>query len=140
MTIMLVSLVLCIAVVALTASPLFRKSANQPLGMGREDDSPIRRWQEEKDRLTAQLRDNDMALAEGRIDAPAHSATASRLAADADHALSRLRQAREGLTPVVAETARRAHYTTAAAGAVLVLALAYGVNAFASLGDIDMTR
>lgn len=140
MTIMLVSIVLCATVIVFTAGPLFRRSANLPLGKGREDDSPIRRWQEEKDRLTTQLRDNDMALAEGRIDAAAHSAIASRLAAEADHALSRLRQAREGLTPVIAETARHARRTTAAAGAVLIVGVAYGVHAFASLGDIDMTR
>ena len=68
MTITLLSIALCVAIVALTASPMFRAGANRSLGTGKEDDSPVRRWQEEKDRLTAQLRDNDLALAEGRID------------------------------------------------------------------------
>jgi cytochrome c-type biogenesis protein CcmH/NrfG len=140
MIVTLVSLLLCAAVVALTASPLFRKGGNEPLGRGVEDDHPIRRWQEEKDRLTAQLRENDMALAEGRVDAAAHSSIAARLAADADQALVRLRRAREGLTPVAAETARRIRLPVAAAAAVLVMAATYGVHAFASLGDIDRTR
>lgn len=140
MTVTLVSILLCAAVVALTASPLFRKSGNEPLGRGLEDDSPIRRWQQEKDRLTLQLRENDMALAEGRIDEAAHSSIAVKLAAEADHALVRLRRAREGLTPVAAETARRIRQPAAAAAAVLVIAATYGVHAFASLGDIDRAR
>jgi hypothetical protein len=140
MTITLVSLLLCAAVVALTVSPLFRKGGNEPLGRGLEDDSPIRRWQDEKDRLTAQLRDNDLALAEGRIDEAAHSSIAARLAAEADRALVRLRRAREGLTPVAAETARRIRLPVTATAAVLVMAATYGVHAFASLGDIDRTR
>lgn len=138
-TMTLIALALAAAVAALTVSPLLRRSANRPLGRGREDDSPIRRWQEEKDRLTAQLRDNDIALAEGRLDEATHAAIAARLAAEADHALSRLREAREGLTPVAAEAARPVRAWRAAAGAALVVAAAYGAHAFASRGDVDMT-
>lgn len=140
MTITLLSLALCVAIVALTASPMFRAGANRSLGTGKEDDSPVRRWQEEKDRLTAQLRDNDLALAEGRIDAAAHSGIASKLAGDAEHALSRLREAREALAPAAADTARRAGRLTAALMGVAVVAAAYGVHAFASRGDVDMNR
>ena len=140
MTITLVALALAAITIALVASPLFRSAANRTLGRGKEDDSPIRLWQEEKDRLTGQLRDNDLALAEGRLDSREHDAIAARLAAEADHALVRLRQAREGLTPAAAETARPVRAWRAAAGAGLVLALAYGAHAFASLGDIDMTH
>ncbi len=140
MTITFIALALAVVVVALVASPLFRGAANRTLGRGKEDDSPIRLWQEEKDRLTGQLRDNDLALAEGRLDVREHDAVAMRLAAEADHALVRLRQAREGLTPAAPGTARPVRAWRAAAGAVLVLAVAYGAHAFASLGDIDMTR
>ena len=140
MTGTLVALALAAAIVMLTVSPLFRRGANRPLGTGKEDDGPIRRWQEEKDRLTAQLRDNDMALAEGRVDAETHAAVGSRLASEAEHALTRLRQAREGLTPVTAEAARPVRVWGAVGGAVLVVAAAYGAHAFASLSDIDMTR
>lgn len=140
MIVTLIALALAVLVVALVASPLFLGSANRSLGRGKEDDSPIRLWQEEKDRLTGQLRDNDLALAEGRVDAQEHDAVAARLAAEADHALVRLRQAREGLTPAAAEAMRPVRAWRAAAGALLVLALAYGAHAFASLGDIDMTR
>lgn len=140
MTITLVALALVAAVVLLTVSPLFRHGANHPLGSGKEDDGPIRRWQEEKDRLTAQLRDNDMALAEGRVDSGLHAAVASRLAAEADHALARLRQAREGLTPAAAETARPIRAWRAGIGMAAVVAAAFGAHIFASLGDIDMTR
>lgn len=139
MTITLIALALTVGVIALVASPLFRGAANRTLGRGKEDDSPIRLWQEEKDRLTGQLRDNDLALAEGRVDAREHDTVAARLAAEADHALVRLRQAREGLTPAAAETARPVRAWRAAAGALLVLAIAYGAHSFASLGDIDMT-
>src|SRR5690606_2575150 len=107
----------------LTISPLFRSSANRPLGTGMEDDSPIRRWQEEKDRLTAQLRDNDLALAEGRVDAAAHSTIASRLAVDAEHALTRLREAREALAPAATDAVRRAGRWTAAIVAACVIAM-----------------
>ncbi len=140
MTITLVVLVLVVLVMAWVASPLFRGAANRSLGRGKEDDRPIRLWQEEKDRLTGQLRDNDLALAEGRVDAQVHDAVAARLAAEADHALVRLRQAREGLTPAAAETMRPIQAWRAVGGAALVLAMAYGAHAFASLGDVDMTR
>ena len=140
MTVTLVALALAAAVVLLTVSPLFLRGANRSLGTGKEDDGPIRRWQEEKDRLTAQLRDNDMALAEGRVDAGTHAAVGSRLASEAEHALSRLREAREGLTPVAAEAARPVRLWSAVGGAVLVVGAAYGAHAFASLSDIDMAR
>src|SRR5690606_34334743 len=140
MTITFIALALAVVVVALVASPLFRGAANRTLGRGKEDDSPIRLWQEEKDRLTGQLRDNDLALAEGRVDAREHDVVAARLAAEADHALVRLRQAREGLTPAASEAMRPVQAWRAAGGALLVLALAYGAHAFASFGDIDMTR
>lgn len=140
MTVTLVALALVAVAVMLTVSPLFLRGANRSLGTGKEDDGPIRRWQEEKDRLTAQLRDNDMALAEGRVDAETHAAVGSRLASEAEHALSRLRQAREGLTPVAVEAARPVRLWSAIGGAVLVVGAAYGAHAFASLGDIDMTR
>jgi cytochrome c-type biogenesis protein CcmH len=140
MTAAIVSLILCAVIVMLTASPLFRKSADRPLGTGVEDDSPIRRWQEEKNRLTAQLRDNDMALAEGRIDEAAHATIASRLAGEAEQALTRLREARQALSPVAEETARPAGRPAAVAAAAFVVAAAYGVHVFASRGDTDMTR
>ncbi len=140
MTTSMMAFLLCIAAVAITVAPLLRKRASLPLGTGLEDASPVRRWQEEKDRLTGQLRDNDMALAEGRVGAAEHSTIATRLAAEAEHALSRLREVRGALTPACPSTPQSERWWTVALIAGLVVAAAYGVHAFASLGDIDMTR
>lgn len=140
MTTSLIAFLLCLTAVAAAVGPLLRKRASEPLGTGLEDDSPVRRWQEEKDRLTGQLRDNDLALAEGRIDAARHSATATRLAGEAEHALARLREVRGSLAPVDAAAARHERGWTVALAAAAILGAAYGVHAFASRGDIDMTR
>lgn len=140
MTTSLIAFLLCAAAVAVTVSPLLRKRANLPLGAGLEDDSPVRRWQEEKDRLTGQLRDNDLALAEGRVDAARHSATATRLAGEAEHALARLREVRGALAPAYAVSPRSERRWTVAVVAGCVVAATYGVHAVASRGDIDMTR
>lgn len=140
MTTSLIAFLLCLTAVAVAVGPLLRKRANEPLGTGLEDDSPVRRWQEEKDRLTGQLRDNDLALAEGRIDAARHSATATRLAGEAEHALARLREVRGSLAPADATAARHERGWTVALAAIAILGAAYGVHAFASRGDIDMTR
>lgn len=140
MTTSLIAFLLCLTAVAVAVGPLLRKRASEPLGTGLEDDSPVRRWQEEKDRLTGQLRDNDLALAEGRIDAARHSATATRLAGEAEHALARLREVRGSLAPADATVARHERGWTVALAAAAILGAAYGVHAFASRGDIDMTR
>lgn len=140
MTTSMIAFLLCVAVVAIAVSPLLRKRANLPLGTGLEDASPVRRWQEEKDRLTGQLRDNDLALAEGRVDAAQHSSIAARLAGEAEHALSRLREVRGALAPAFETTPRSARWWTVVFVAGFVVIIAYGVHGFASLGDIDMTR
>ena len=140
MTTSLIAFLLCLTAVAVALGPLLRKRASEPLGTGLEDDGPVRRWQEEKDRLTGQLRDNDLALAEGRIDAARHSATATRLAGEAEHALARLREVRGSLAPADAIAARHERGWTVALAAIAILGAAYGVHAFASRGDIDMTR
>lgn len=140
MTMTLISLALCVAVVALVAAPLLRRSANLPLGTGIEDDGPVRRWREEKDRLIAQLRDNDLALAEGRVDPGVHSTIASRLAHDAETALSRLREARDALAPDPGhEPSWIGRWPTFFAG-VVVIAAAWGAHVVSSWSDIDMTR
>lgn len=140
MTMTLISLALCAAVAALVAAPLFRRSANLPLGTGIEDDGPVRRWRDEKDRLITQLRDNDLALAEGRIDAGVHTTIASRLAHDAETALARLREAREALAPgPVHEPSWIGRWPTFFAG-LAVIALAWGAHVVSSRSDIDMTR
>lgn len=140
MTMSVIAFVLCAAAVAVVVGPLMRRRANLPLGAGLEDDSPVRRWQEEKDRLTGQLRDNDLALAEGRIDPARHSATATRLAGEAEHALARLREVRGALAPAYAASPASERRWTVALVAGCVVAATYGVHAVASRGDIDMTR
>lgn len=140
MTMTLVSLALCAALVALVAAPLLRRSANLPLGTGIEDDGPVRRWREEKDRLIAQLRDNDLALAEGRVDASVHTTIASRLAHDAETALARLRDARAELAPDPAhEPSWIGRWPTFFAG-LAVIALTWGAHVVSSRSDVDMTR
>lgn len=140
MTTSMIAILLTLVAVLITISPLLRKRANLSLGTGLEDASPVRRWQEEKDRLTGQLRDNDLALAEGRVDAVQHSSIATKLAGEAEHALSRLREVRGALTPSYPSTPRSERWWTVALIAGFVVAAAYGVHSFASMGDIDMTR
>lgn len=138
MTMTLLSLVLCAAVVALVSAPLFRRNANQPLGTGIEDDGPVRRWRDEKDRLIAQLRDNDLALAEGRIDTGIHTTIASRLAQDAETALARLREARGELAAdATREPSWIGRWPTFFAG-LAVIAVAWSGHVVSSWSDIDM--
>lgn len=125
MTVLVLALAMLAAALAALAVPLFGP-APAPLGLGLEDAAPVARWEGERARLVAAMRDNDLALAEGRLDSAVHQSTASRLAAEAERVLSRLRAARgQFQTPVqVAEIApRKALSHLAVMGLVLVVAV-----------------
>ncbi|MCZ7676244.1 MAG: hypothetical protein M5U35_10685 [Roseovarius sp.] len=135
--IMAIGLVLLTA--GLVALPLFRPAANRALGRGVESRDPVDRWQVEKDRLTGQLRENDMALAEGRIDQAAHGLNNRHLAAEAETALEALRRARDAFDPVDGPQARMPGRIGSALTMLCVAAAAFGVSRAASWNDIDMT-
>lgn len=111
-----------------------------PLGRGLEDDAPVARWEGERARLIAAMRDNDLALAECRLDARAHETTAARLAVEAERVLGRLRAARGQFAPA-AEA--RAGPGPGRLATLLVLALTlaagFGAERVARWQDIDLT-
>lgn len=135
------ALAVILAALAAVAWPLFSR-VPPALGRGLEDDAPLVRWGAERDRLVAAMRDNDMALAERRMDPATHQATALRLAAEAERVLSRLRAARDqfAAAPAAEVGAMRAGGRFAHAG-LLALTLAAGLAAAwaARWQDIDLT-
>ncbi len=123
----------------LVVAPLFTPAANRALGRGVESSEPVERWQQEKNRLTSQLRDNDIALAEGRIDAATHDRNNRQLAAEAETTLTALRRARDVFgTAGTAETHLPGRITSTLTALCLVVS-AFGVSAVASLMDVDFT-
>ncbi len=137
---MFLAISLVVLTTAVVASPLFRASANRALGLGVESRDPVDRWKHEKNRLTGQLRENDMALAEGRIDAATHARNNSRLAAEAETALTALRRARDAFAPAALTETHQPGRIVSVLTAVFVIAAAFGVSRYASLKDMDMTR
>ncbi|RKF12857.1 hypothetical protein D6850_15205 [Roseovarius spongiae] len=139
---MMTILAACLVLLAtgLVVAPLFRPAANRAMGLGVESRDPVARWQHEKDRLTDQLRDNDIALAEGRIDAAVHGRNNARLAAEAEGALKALRRAREAFAPAALRDTHMPGGVASALTAACIVAAAFGVSAVASSEDIDMTR
>ncbi len=137
---MLSLIALCAVLLAATAAtlPLFLSAANRPLGRGLESDDPLDRWQQEKNRLTAQLRDNDVALAEGRLGAAAHDLSNRRLSSEAEAALTALRRARDAFGPARDVDLHRPGKGSSAVTAVCVVLAAFGVNRIASMNDMDM--
>lgn len=129
---------LLLAALAAVGLPLLR-GRGPALGRGLEDDGPVLRWQAERARLVGQLRDNDLALAEARIDAAAHRTTAIRLGAEAEAAVAALRGARAELGAGGLRPQRAPH--PAATAAVLALAAAGALAAaqVARWNDIDLT-
>lgn len=132
------ALVLALPVLAVVLWPVLRGRA-PALGRGIEDDGPLHRWEAERARLVAQIRDNDLALAEGRLDAETHRAHAARLGAEAEAALAALRGARAELAGDGIAPRRPPHPLAALAAALAVLAVAAGSWSFARLQDIDLT-
>ncbi|PKP73136.1 MAG: hypothetical protein CVT84_15120 [Alphaproteobacteria bacterium HGW-Alphaproteobacteria-6] len=134
LTLMVVFGVLALVPVAL---PLLARET-RALGRGLEDDSPLRRWEAEKARLITQLQDNDLALAEDRVDAPAHAAIAARLGHEAEAAVATLRRLRAEFGTPPPETAMRPGIMGSAAALLSVLGLALGAQHLARWQDIDL--
>lgn len=119
--------------------PLFGRPP-QDLGRGLEDDGPLRRWEAERDRLIAAMRDNDLALAEGRLDIATRDRTAAQLASEAETVLARLRRARSQLEPrQEPETGGRPRWLANAAMLCLTLTAGLGAAEMARWQDIDLT-
>jgi len=138
MTGVVLALLLLAATLAALAWPLFGPTP-EALGHGLEDDAPVARWEGERARLVAAMRDNDLALAEGRLDNAVHQFTASRLAAEAERVLSRLRAARDEFSPIrdeAPDAARSVLPHLAVLG--LVLAVAVLSARAAEWQDIDL--
>ncbi|GAB4388368.1 tetratricopeptide repeat protein [Albidovulum sp.] len=135
---MIWGLILCLPALGLVLWPLIRGRA-AVLGRGAEDDSPLQRWEAERARLIAQIRDNDIALAERRLDAETHRANAARLGAEAEAALAALRGARAELAGDGIAPRERPHPLAMLAAAAAVLAVAAAAGTFARLQDIDLT-
>ncbi len=135
---MTLALALLVPALLLVGWPLVRVR-QAPLGRGLEDDTPVHRWQAERARLVGQLRDNDLALAEGRIDAAVHQETAARLGAEAEAAVAALRGARAELAGEGMRPRTRPHPLALAASAAAVAAVAFGAAQVSRWQDIDLT-
>ena len=129
---------LLVIVLGVVALPLFRGAA-RPLGRGLEDDGPVLRWQAESVRLIGQLRDNDLALAEGRLAAEAQRSTAIRLGAEAEGAVAALKAARNELSGEGAHPRAAPHPVVAGLMLAAVALVAVGVERAARLQDVDLT-
>lgn len=134
---MIAVLLLLAVALGLVAWPLLRGGA--ALGRGLEDDGPVLRWEAERGRLLGQIRDNDLALAEGRIDPALHQATAQRLGAEAEAAVAALRGARAELAGDGMQPRAVPHPVTLAAVLAAVAGLALGTARVARWQDIDLT-
>lgn len=119
------------------ALPLLARET-RALGRGLEDDSPLRRWEAERARLIAQLHDNDLALAEGRVDTSAHADIAARLGAEAERAVSTLRGLRSEFSRPPPEAAMRPGLFGSAFALLAVLGFALGAQHLARWQDIDL--
>ncbi len=85
---------LLIATVVAVIAPMWNRRADRPLGRGIETDDIAERWCEEKDRLVAEQRALDLALANGEIDEVHHAQERTIIQHEANRALDRLRKAR----------------------------------------------
>ncbi len=108
------------------------------LGRGLEDDSPLCRWEAERARLVTQLQDNDLALAEGRVDVQAHAAAAARLGHEAEAAVTTLRAVRAEFGAPPPEALTRPGLVGSTAALLAVLAFALGAQHLARWQDIDL--
>lgn len=134
---LILAVLLGAAVLLAVGWPLFARPP-QALGRGLEDDAPVVRWEAERARLIAAMRDNDLALAEGRLDTATHQATAARLSAEAEAVLKRLRAARGQFEPPPEAAAARPQRLASALGLALVLLAALGIARMASWQDLDL--
>lgn len=119
------------------ALPLLTRET-RALGRGLEDDSPLRRWEAERARLITQLQDNDLALAERRVDAPTHAAIATRLGHEAEAAVGILRRLRAEFDTPSPEATTRPGLLGSATALLVVLGFALGAQHLARWQDIDL--
>jgi cytochrome c-type biogenesis protein CcmH/NrfG len=98
MTFWLTVLLLCILIGPAVLWPLWSRRADRPLGDGLEADDTAALWQEEKDRLVAQIQALDVSLAEAKISTEEHARERAALSAEAERALAQLRKVRRATT------------------------------------------
>jgi len=135
MTFWLAALLLCILTGLAVFWPLWSRRADRPLGDGLEADDMAALWQEEKDRLVAQIQALDLSLAEDKISTDEHARERAEVSAEAERALAQLRKMRRATS--VAHAARRPQTYSIVSGllAGLLLLAGGGIMAYVS-GDV----
>lgn len=134
----LFALILVVVVLAGILLPMLNPKANHELGSGLEDTDPARQWEGERARLIEQLQDNDIALAEGRIDAAQHDDTSNRLTVEANRVVDRLRRMRPLVQSPHMPQSRRAGGAVSLLSAAVVVTAAVGVHLAANQRDLNM--
>ena len=137
MTTWMFLLLLLTTVVYVVIAPLWNRRADEPLGRGIETDDIAERWHEEKDRLVAEQRSLDMALAEGEIDKEEHTKERAILQHDANRALDHLRQARRADISKSAVSLPGTHPKIGTTLAITIVAFTCGIAYVLSLQDLQ---
>jgi cytochrome c-type biogenesis protein CcmH/NrfG len=137
MTGALIWLMLCALAALAVLLPLWSRRADVPLGRGSDGDEPEREWQAEKDRLVRELRELDVAQAEGRITAEIHDQQHAALSVEAEQALARLRRARSGSSPKNSEHTPQQYPGAAVVAAFALFIVSGGVTLISARGDVQ---
>lgn len=133
------ALIFVAVVFAIILFPLLDSKANRDLGLGLEDANPEKQWEDERARLIDLMHDNDIALAEGRIDATLHTDVSGRLTAEANLVVDRLRKMRPQGQDSTVSRSRPISGAFSVLSAVVVVGAAAGVHLVANSNDLNMT-
>ncbi|AAV97329.1 hypothetical protein SPOA0195 (plasmid) [Ruegeria pomeroyi DSS-3] len=133
------TLILVTTVFAGILLPLLRPGSDRDLGAGLEDTDPSKQWEAERARLIEQMQDNDIALAEGRIGVVLYGDTSSRLTAEANRFVDRLRKMRPLVQRPGSPQSRSTGDGISFLSAAAVVVAALGVHFAANVNDLDMT-
>ncbi len=135
MTFWLAALLLCILTGLVVFWPLWSRRADQPLGDGLESDDMAALWQEEKDRVVAQIQALDVSLAEGKISTEEHARERAALSAEAEGALAQVRKMRRATSATDSGHRPRTYPIVSGALAGLLLLAGGGIMVYVS-GDV----
>ncbi len=132
MTFWLAALLLCILTAPAVFWPLWSRRADRPLGDGLEADDMAALWEEEKNRLVAQIQGLDVSLAEAKISTEEHAQERAELSAEAESALTQLRKMRRATSVAHAERRPRTYPIVSGALAGLLLLAGGGIMVYVS--------
>ncbi len=132
MTFWLAALLLCILTGLVVFWPLWSRRADQPLGDGLESDDMAALWQEEKNRLVAQIQALDISLAEDKISTDEHARERAALSAEAEGALAQLRKMRRATSTTDSGHRPRTYPIVSGALAGLLLLAGGGIMVYVS--------